>query len=717
MFPSSSGTSLTTNSSNGSASLSNNFPSNFAQTTPGPSFLQQDPFAFAGGLAQQQQLQHQASLQSLRTRTMSAGSNPAAFNVGVNNAPIWGDQGIAGLPHTYPTPFDSGYQTPAGFGGNVAVGSTPRGAGSYQQFPGHATGGPSAQTPLNQGGDADDVIPTAIVVKNIPFTFPSTSLVQIIEELTLAPPYAFNYHYDNGTFRGLAFANFHTPQETDACVAALNGFEIQGRKLRVEYKKVLQAGEKERIERDKAIKRMRSMQLERERLVQQQQQARAQAQQYFNAADLSHAFGNAGNMGGQNNDDYEDYGRAMPAGSSMFQQAPSAPMSAPLSNGNHLYNGSASSSSDFPSSQSNSSRSAGAHELDINDPQTFEIFKSVASFRDDPLRDDLAFSRNLTAVQRRIVHLIAQKLLLEHKSVGQGDERHVVVYKAGPGGSEGAQARALRTRASAHHLLSPDLSGYASNAPNLRKKSMPDLRHQQHYPASLAGNPGITSPYGHALSGFHMPTNGSSSPSNGLTPRHSTYDLRQAGRRTFDTGNMPVPSLPSAPFANSAPSPALPSASSGSSRQSLIFGSNAQQEDDGISKVVGSPVSGNNSGLLRQPRGPDSTSSWARSATQSQQVKAGDSQCKSGIRPKHSVETLTVDYRYIGSPDLACPLRVPDHLLTSACTIPVSWSATTPSRSFYDSNITIAQSLRTTSPYPRYYLTSRDPRHRKASMI
>ena len=28
-------------------------------------------------------------------------------------------------------------------------------------------------------------------------------------------------------------------------VAALNGFDVQGRKLRVEYKKVLQAGEKE----------------------------------------------------------------------------------------------------------------------------------------------------------------------------------------------------------------------------------------------------------------------------------------------------------------------------------------------------------------------------------------------------------------------------------------------------------------------------------------
>ena len=47
---------------------------------------------------------------------------------------------------------------------------------------------------------------------------------------------------------------------------------MQGRKLRVEYKKVLQAGEKERIEREKAIRRMRSMQLEKEQQALQQQQ-------------------------------------------------------------------------------------------------------------------------------------------------------------------------------------------------------------------------------------------------------------------------------------------------------------------------------------------------------------------------------------------------------------------------------------------------------------
>src|SRR5258708_37850619 len=85
--------------------------------------------------------------------------------------------------------------------------------------------------------------------------------------LSIPTPYAFNYHLDqSGQFRGLAFANFRAATDADAVVAALNGFDVQGRKLRVEYKKVLQAGEKERIEREKAIRRMRSMPLEKEQL-------------------------------------------------------------------------------------------------------------------------------------------------------------------------------------------------------------------------------------------------------------------------------------------------------------------------------------------------------------------------------------------------------------------------------------------------------------------
>lgn len=103
--------------------------------------------------------------------------------------------------------------------------------------------------------DDDELIPTAIVIKNIPFAIKKEQLLDVMTKLSLPLPYAFNYHFDNGVFRGLAFANFTSTDETSLVVNQLNGREIGGRKLRVEYKKMLPAQERERIEREKREKR------------------------------------------------------------------------------------------------------------------------------------------------------------------------------------------------------------------------------------------------------------------------------------------------------------------------------------------------------------------------------------------------------------------------------------------------------------------------------
>lgn len=106
------------------------------------------------------------------------------------------------------------------------------------------------------GHDLDDeLIPTAIVIKNIPFAVKKEQLVALMTEMNLPLPYAFNYHFDNGVFRGLAFANFTSADETAAVIDVLNHFELQGRKLRVEYKKMLPLQERERIEREKRERR------------------------------------------------------------------------------------------------------------------------------------------------------------------------------------------------------------------------------------------------------------------------------------------------------------------------------------------------------------------------------------------------------------------------------------------------------------------------------
>lgn len=101
----------------------------------------------------------------------------------------------------------------------------------------------------------DELIPTAIVIKNIPFATKKDQLVELMTQMSLPLPYAFNYHFDNGVFRGLAFANFTSAAETAAVIAHLNHFELQGRKLRVEYKKMLPPDERDRIEKEKRWRR------------------------------------------------------------------------------------------------------------------------------------------------------------------------------------------------------------------------------------------------------------------------------------------------------------------------------------------------------------------------------------------------------------------------------------------------------------------------------
>ncbi|KAJ7093148.1 hypothetical protein C8R44DRAFT_835518 [Mycena epipterygia] len=315
----------------------------------------------------------------------------------------------------------------------------------------HLSSPPIAASP-SQNPD-DEVIPTAIVIKNIPFNVKRETLLDIIASLAIPTPYAFNYHLDQqGSFRGLAFANFRQSADADAVVAALNGFDVQGRKLRVEYKKVLQAGEKERIEREKAIRRMRSMQIEKEQ------------------------------TGGTPL--YDDFGSALPTGYTpqrSFSGSPYQPQQysptnvSPMPNPqyNHVLASAPAAPQNPPSSTPSNSDKSSANELDLNDPSTLEIYSRILLFKDDRMRDELAFSRTLSPKQRRVVHLVAQKLGVYHYSVGEGEERYAVVTRIDPS----------RQQQRPPHTLSRAPSAYLSQAASqasptsLRvKKSMPDMK-------------------------------------------------------------------------------------------------------------------------------------------------------------------------------------------------------------------------------------------------
>ncbi|KAF7359410.1 R3h domain [Mycena sanguinolenta] len=303
----------------------------------------------------------------------------------------------------------------------------------------------------------DEVIPTAIVIKNIPFNVKRETLLDIIASLAIPTPYAFNYHLDQqGSFRGLAFANFRQAADADAVVAALNGFDVQGRKLRVEYKKVLQAGEKERIEREKAIRRMRSMQIEKEQI---------------------------GATPG-----YDEFGAPLPGAAPYTPQrsysgTPYQPQQYSPTNVSSMpqqYNHVLAAPPPppiQPSATPSNSEKSSANELDLNDPSTLEIYSRILLFKDDRMRDELAFSRTLSPKQRRVVHLVAQKLGVYHYSVGEGEERYAVVTRIDPARQQQQQQQRPP------HTLSRAPSAYLAQAAaqtsptSLRvKKSMPDMK-------------------------------------------------------------------------------------------------------------------------------------------------------------------------------------------------------------------------------------------------
>ncbi|KAI0005864.1 hypothetical protein BJV74DRAFT_792329 [Russula compacta] len=314
---------------------------------------------------------------------------------------------------------------------------------------------PPSIPPLNQGAE-EEIIPTAIVIKNIPFNVKRETLLDIIASLSIPTPYAFNYHLDqSGSFRGLAFANFRQASDADAVVAALNGFDVQGRKLRVEYKKVLQAGEKERIEREKAIRRMRSMQLEKE---QQQLQTTPQTP-YDDFPVISSPFTPQRSYSGTNYQSTQQYSppSAPPIPTPQPYGVQTPPPALPVT--------------PTPSLKG----SAASNELDLNDPSTLEIYSRILLFKDDHMRDELAFSRTLSPKQRRIVHLVAQKLGVYHYSIGEGEERHAVVTRRDPEKrQQGNHHPSLQRMPSAY--LSPTSPTSGGLPPTLRvKKSMPDM--------------------------------------------------------------------------------------------------------------------------------------------------------------------------------------------------------------------------------------------------
>ncbi|KAK0127929.1 hypothetical protein ONS96_007427 [Cadophora gregata f. sp. sojae] len=222
--------------------------------------------------------------------------------------------------------------------------------------------------------DNDELIPTAIVIKNIPFAVKKEQLIACMTEMRLPLPYAFNYHFDSGVFRGLAFANFTSADETQTVIQAMNHMDLQGRKLRVEYKKMLPVQERERIERDKREKRGQ---------LQEQHQPLAPGQ----------------------------------VQNPLHTQSSMASMTS-LSSANHP-----------PPASPSPVSFRGKLDVDLNEPITLGYYSELVLFKNDVNRETLIFPPSISPADRRIIHTLAHHMALEHRSEGSGDSRCVQILK------------------------------------------------------------------------------------------------------------------------------------------------------------------------------------------------------------------------------------------------------------------------------------------------
>lgn len=84
----------------------------------------------------------------------------------------------------------------------------------------------------------EDIIPTAIIVKNIPFDWTQDHVLYLMSKMKLPIPRALNYLYDTfHPFRCMAFATFRSSEETQQVVRRLHGQSASGCRLNVQYKR------------------------------------------------------------------------------------------------------------------------------------------------------------------------------------------------------------------------------------------------------------------------------------------------------------------------------------------------------------------------------------------------------------------------------------------------------------------------------------------------
>jgi len=122
--------------------------------------------------------------------------------------------------------------TPAG--SSLASASSSGGAGNGSGLSALASPNPAASisSPTPEKPD------TILVLKNLPFSLKQDQLQEILMMMNTTAPQSINLHFDNmGVFRGMAFIKYRLLDDAIKVYEALNGYDVGGRKVRVEYKR------------------------------------------------------------------------------------------------------------------------------------------------------------------------------------------------------------------------------------------------------------------------------------------------------------------------------------------------------------------------------------------------------------------------------------------------------------------------------------------------
>ncbi|KAJ1863867.1 Peptidyl-prolyl cis-trans isomerase pin4 [Coemansia sp. RSA 2703] len=337
----------------------------------------------------------------------------------------------------------------------------------------------------------DDAIPNAIVVKNINFVIKREDLLDTMADLMLPIPYAFNYHYDGGVFRGLAFGNFRTPEEAARVIVGLNGVSLLGRPLKVEYKKALPGI--------------------------------APPPHPNTIAMMNSSVTGSQSIGEMPSGD-SGFASAMSVGQQQQQPKYDQPIPRPRRNQNGEMSERPRSMMVMPSSmpvpdhqqrpqqQQLQSQNAGSVEdssamINLDDEETRLLYDVVSQFRHDKLLAELSFPSALSTKHRQLVMLIAERFGLNHETKSGDDGRYIRVYKGletllegtevrrrsvaspnpaglgniGNSGGHGTQRYSSAGRPRPSSMLYPDtmaMNGMASPPPSSQRMSAYQPSHQ-----------------------------------------------------------------------------------------------------------------------------------------------------------------------------------------------------------------------------------------------